>query len=521
MSNNIRLNSEGLLGSFDALVYFDILNAIALYAEALSMEMPVIEEDGGLRLFNARHPLLYEGMKKKNIEDKLVPLDVTIERDRPVMVITGPNAGGKTIAIKTIGLLTLMALTGMHVPAASMSVFPLFHKILVDIGDEQSLEESLSTFAGHITNLARFIKEAKGSTLVLIDELGTGTDPIEGSALASAILKGLRETGAIVIANTHLSEIKGFVQHSKGMINASMDFDPIGLTPLYRLSIGLPGQSYAFETARQYGMPEWVIQEAQRLIGSQRLELEGMIRDLQQQKQHYEKLTEQLNRRLSELEAERQKVKTIIYEVEQEKTEILSRAYTEAQELIQGLRTEILSLLEEAKRQEKAELKATLKKTEAIANSIAGSAQELRPIDTQNTIRIEDLKVGDKVYSRIAGSDATVVQINQKQGRVRVRARGIEFDVPVADLSVLEESKTCDIDQLSTIESEGPLTSINLIGKRVDEALSELEPFLNHAFLAGMSEVTVIHGVGTGALKRAIQGHLKGHRLVKLSLIHI
>ncbi len=517
ISSSIRANSEGLLRSFEALVYFDILNAIALYAEELSMEMPLIDEGRGLRLFNARHPLLYEGLKMRGIEDRLVPLNVTIERDRSVMVITGPNAGGKTIALKTIGLLTLMALTGMPVPAASMSVFPIFRKILVDIGDEQSLEDSLSTFAGHITNLSRFINEADASTLVLIDELGTGTDPVEGAALASAILKALRETNAIVVANTHLSEIKGFVHRSEGMVNASMEFDPIRFTPLYRLSIGMPGQSYAFETARRYGMPEWVIQDAHNLLGSQRLELDSMIRDLQQKSHRYEELSEELQRRLSGLEAERERAKALVQEAEETKREILLKAHKEAEGLLQGLRAEIFQLLEEAKRQDRAQLKASLKKVEQMAKAINRSSQELRPIMEHGTLKIEDLRVGDKVYSKIADAEATVLQVNQKQGRVRVGARGIEFEVPVDDLSLLKEDGKVvgDSEPVSTIKTNGSVRTINLIGKRVDEALSELEPFLNHAFLSGISEAVIIHGIGTGALKRAIQGHLKGHRLVK------
>ncbi len=517
LSDDIRGNAEIILLSFEALVYYDLLNAIANYAERLSMESPSVVDSPGIKLFNARHPLLYNSLQARGMEDTLVPLDIVIDGSKPLMIITGPNAGGKTIVLKTVGLLTLMALTGMPIPASSLSVFPVFSKILADIGDEQSIEDSLSTFAGHISNLSRFISQADSNSMILIDELGTGTDPLEGAALASAILKELRDTGALVLANTHLSEIKGFVQRSEGMINASMEFDPKGFKPLYKLSIGIPGQSYAFETARRYGISERVIDTAKELLGSQKIELDSLLRELQEKVQHYERMNAELQERLIGVQRQRDELKGLMEQVQEQSRAILSKSHRDAEMLIEKTRQELYQLLEEAKTMEKASLKASIKQVSTMAQEMRRSMEALQPTLDNKSPCIGEIKEGDRVYSVVAGGPARIVQINQKQERVKINAQGIEFDVPLKDISLLKEGRQ-DKGITEIVDSEDPgivLTEINLIGKRVDEALSEVEPFLNHAFLSGIHEAVIIHGVGSGILKRAIHQHLKGHSLVK------
>lgn len=516
LSNRIRINADNLISNFHCLVYFDVLNALSIYADTLSMEPPIIHEKMEIRLFSARHPLLYSHFKSKGIENELVPLDLTLDCSRPIMVITGPNAGGKTVVLKTTGLLVIMALTGMHIPALSNSRIPFVRKIHADIGDEQSIEDSISTFAGHISNLKKFINEADKTSLVLIDELGTGTDPIEGAALASAILKALRNTGALVIANTHLSEIKGFVHRSEGMVNSAMEFDPKTFKPLYKLTIGLPGQSYAFETARRYGLPESVIDSARQLLGSQKIELDSLIKELQDKTIYYEKQAKELEKRLSELNNEQERLKKIIADTEQQRLEIIEKSYIDAQNLVDRIREELFSMLEEAKKLDKQLIKTSIKKATSISNDLSKSQKLLRP-DAKPLLSIDDIKAGDKVYSKIVDDYVTVLSVNIKQKRLKISLRGIEFDVPVEDIKGLSDKQVSNIEGTVQIckQDDISVSTLNLVGKRVDEALSEVEPFLNHSFLSGMSEALIIHGIGTGALKKAIREYLKGHNLVR------
>ncbi|MCX8027658.1 MAG: endonuclease MutS2 [Thermodesulfovibrionales bacterium] len=517
ISNKIRANSTDLLESFEALTYFDVLNGIALFSNYMSMELPLVSEVEEIKIFNARHPLLFDNLEKRGEGAKVVPLDLTLNKSTPILIITGPNAGGKTILIKTVGLLTIMALCGMPVPASSMSHFPLFDEIMADIGDEQSIENNLSTFAGHISNLSRFIKHAKDKTLILIDELGTGTDPIEGSALASAVLMKLKETGAMVIANTHLSEIKSFVYKTEGMINGSMEFDTQNYKPLYRFTIGLPGQSFAFETAMQYGLSKEVVDYARELLGKQKIEIDNLIKELHEKKNHYEALITEINLQQKTLQEERDKLKTLLKEAEEEKRKILLDAYSDAQNIIYDAKSQISHLLHEAEKKSKSELKQDLKKISTIITDLDTKTKNLKPKEEFKVVGIDDINIGDKVFSRSLNSIGRISAISEKHKRVKLFVEGLEYDVALDDILVAKTDR--DVKPKETIyntsNEETTHIVLNLIGKRVDDALSEVEPFLNHAFLSGISTVTIIHGIGTGALKNAIRQYLKGHNLVK------
>src|SRR5512135_1574142 len=301
ISSRVRESAEGISAEYAVVVHLDLLNAISVLADKLRMEIPQVLASGGITLKGARHPLLLLALRKTAGSREVVPLDVGLGDDNTVMVITGSNAGGKTIAIKTIGLLLIMALSGMPVPASSASAFPLVHRLLVDIGDEQSIEHSLSTFSAHVANISKILKAADQMSLVLIDELGTGTDPEEGGALACAVLKELRESHALVFATTHLSDIKGYVHRTAGMLNASMEFDQKSLTPLYKLRIGEPGQSHALETARRYGLPESIIDSAKAMLGGVKLEFDNLIADLNRKRTDYEAGLAELERQKAAL----------------------------------------------------------------------------------------------------------------------------------------------------------------------------------------------------------------------------
>ncbi len=515
ISSKIRESAEGISAEYSVLVHLDLLNAISGLADKLHMEIPRVMDSGSITLIGARHPLLLLALRRTGGSREVVPLDVSLGDDNTVMVITGSNAGGKTISIKTVGLLLVMALSGMPVPASSSSAFPLVRRLLVDIGDEQSIESSLSTFSAHVANISRILKAAEPMSLVLIDELGTGTDPDEGGALACAVLKELRESRALVFATTHLSEIKGYVHRTEGMVNASMEFDQKSLSPLYRLRIGEPGQSHALETAKRYGLPERIIDSAKAMLGGIKIEFDALISDLNRKRADYEKGIAELEKQKADLDEKKRLIEKRLSEAEALRKESLEKAYTEASEIVSVVKRQMHALMEDMKKAEKAKSRDILKE---VGESQKQISQKLREYDTADmgSPSVDDLKEGDTVFVRSLGYDASVLKISSNQ-RLRVIAGDKEIEIPVSDVGIGRGKPVGkDAVQIKTDTGDEPVsTRLMLIGTRVEEALSRLEPFLNHASLAGLSEVTVIHGLGTGALSRAVREHLEGHPLVK------
>ena len=516
ISSKIRAVASEIELEFKTVVYLDVLNCIACFADKLDMESPMINEQGVTNLVRARHPLLMLALKKRGELQHIVPVDVRLGGDNTVMVITGPNAGGKTITIKTIGLLLVMALSGMPVPADSSSSIPLIRNLLVDIGDQQSIENSLSTFSAHVSNISEILKNADSETITLIDELGTGTDPDEGAALACAVLKELKNKGALVFATTHLTEIKSFVHKTEGMLNASMEFDQKTLTPLYQLRVGEPGQSHALETAKRYGLPESIIESAKDILGVRKIEMDSLIYDLNEKRRQYEKVLNELQLQQSEMEKKERLFAEKLSEAESCQNEILSNSYKEASEIILNTKREMHALVDELKKKGKDKFREVLKHVESIQESVS---EKIRELDKNNKSApsIDELKEGDIVFIRTIGHDASIIKINRKDNCLRVRAGSIEMEVPLSevgfkkDLSAEVEKGGIQVERLD----EAVPSEINIVGLRVDEALSRLEPFLNHASLAGFSEITIIHGVGAGILSRAVREYLTGHPLVK------
>lgn len=512
--SKIRDAADDVNHQYRTLVHLDLLNCIARFGDELRMESPVINDSGVIRITGARHPLLQLALRKLGYE--VVPLDVRLGRDETVMVITGSNAGGKTIAIKTIGLLLLMALTGMPVPADSSSSFPLVNDVLVDIGDEQSIENNLSTFSAHISNISGILKKADMKSLVLIDELGTGTDPEEGAALACAVLKEIRSKGALLFATTHLTDIKGFVHRTEGMINASMEFDQKTLTPLFRLRVGEPGQSHALEIAKRYGLPESIIESAKAMLGGIKIEFDNLIADLNEKRAQYEKALKEIERQRSETEEKSLILNEKLSEAEKMRKEILAKAYKESAEIIAGTKREMHAFFDEMKKKEKVGRREAIKQVEVRQEEIVQKIREY-DVDFKGAPSIREIKEGDVVFVRSLGYDASVAAIDPKHNRLRMRSGGIEIEVPLSDITFRRGISVQAGTGAVRIESGDETVSsrINLVGLRVDEAISRLEPFLNHASLAGLSEVTIIHGFGTGILAKAVREHLEGHPLVK------
>jgi DNA mismatch repair protein MutS2 len=517
ISAMIREKADGVAAEFAIIVHLDMLNCIAQFAEHLHMEVPEIREVGMIRLVRARHPLLMLSYLKTEGEERVVPLDLHLGTDDTIMVITGSNAGGKTIAIKTVGLLLCMALSGMPVPASSASVFPMVELLLVDMGDEQSIENNLSTFSAHVRNIAKILGTADERALVLIDELGTGTDPDEGTALACAVLKELKTKGCFVLATTHLVGIKGFVHRTAGMLNASMEFDKTTLTPLYRLRTGEPGQSHALEIAQKYGLPEQVICSAREMLGGNKVELDALMADLNQKRAEYERLLREMALREEDIRSREQATEKKIAEAAAKQKEILAGAYKESREVIADTRRQMRDELESLGKIEKKELQERLREVEQKQKAVSEKLAEYEHDDSP-PLRVGDISVGDKVFVKSLGYDGTVSGIMEKVNRIKVISGSKEVLVPVADVRLKKGREVAERENkhlpLSAPDEMVP-SRISLVGTRVDEALSRLEPFLNHAALAGFREAVIIHGVGTGALKRAVREHLTGHPLVK------
>lgn len=508
----IRDIAVPLADEFHVLVQLDLLNSIASFAELLNASVPQMGEPGAIRLRGARHPILMLMQREGGVR-QVVPLDLELGADgNRVMVITGPNTGGKTIAIKTVGLLLIMALTGIPVPADASSVFPVAERLLVDIGDEQSIEQSLSTFSAHIANIAGILGAAGSRAVVLIDELGTGTDPAQGAAIACGVLQELLKRGALVFATTHLTDIVTHVHRTGGMVNASMEFDQASYTPLYRLKSGEPGQSHALEIARRYGLPEHILEFARGMMGRREAEFHELLAELKSERLKYETLRQEEEQKRQRLEERERQLVVRIAEAESARREAMGKSWQEAKEVIAQARRQTRDILEETRR-EKEKGKAALKQLEELETE---AEKKEREFTGEKPLAISELHEGDVVFVRSLGFDATIVKISEKQGRLRVRARGMEVEVPLSDLSRGKGKPQPPSAGRGRrgVEEREVSNELKLLGMRVDDALAELERFLNDASLASMGELRIVHGTGTGALMRAVRQYVDGHPLV-------
>jgi DNA mismatch repair protein MutS2 len=512
----IREDAFALEGCFTTLVALDGLNCMARFAERHGLETPGLNNDGVLRLTQARHPLLLM-LQRQGALSRVQPLDLEMGDEGRIMVITGPNAGGKTIALKTAGVLTLMALCAIPVPCnGARSTFPLLDTLLVDIGDEQSIEQSLSTFSAHVARIAAILSLAGPRSLVLLDELGAGTEPQQGAAIACGVLRELQERGATVIATTHLTEIIGFVHRTPGMINAGMEYDAETYTPLYRLISGEPGHSHAVEIARRYGMPERVIAFAREMVGNGGAEFTSLLADLHRRRDELSEAQRELDRQRELVRIKQQEVEARAGAIDVARREASDKAWAEARDLISATRRRMNELLDEFKREKRSEIIEKLRRSEA---ELTG---QLKPHTSErhDSLPLEAVKAGDAVHVSSLGHDGVVVSVDPRQAKARVRTGSMEVDVSVGDLAVPhrqsgENARRPPQDVWKSEQADGGERELKLIGLRVDDALDLLEPFLNHASLNGLSEVRVIHGVGTGRLRDAVREHLDRHPLVE------
>ena len=520
LSAFVAAQSEEIALNYDLIVGIDFVFAKARLAYAMDAVQPEISERGEVELLRARHPLIDKS--------KVVPIDIHLGRGVDTMIVTGPNTGGKTVTLKTLGLLHLMAASGLHIPAKEGSRVMVFDHVFSDIGDEQSIEQSLSTFSSHMVNLIRILEEADQNSLVLLDELGAGTDPIEGAALATAVLERLRKKGAHIAATTHYPELKTFALNTKGVVNASCEFDVETLRPTYRLIFGMPGKSNAYAISLRLGMDPAIVERARQLTSGETLAFEEVLSEFERQRQEMEKQLaaarrerEEANLLRAELELQKERFKA-------QRDKELERATQESRRLVAMAREMYNRTIKELddikKERDAADFGDKLYQAkQKLRRDLRRAAGELDPVTTlpqEPTVLPRPLRVGDTVHIRTLDKDAEVLALPDSRGMVSVRAGIINTKVKVTDLTLVEEKGKAVERFLSTrTGGDKAVTSmqaeLDLRGKNGDEGCYELDKYLDEAALHGLQTVTVIHGKGTGALRNAVRDYLKGHPHVK------
>ncbi len=519
LSGQIGVMEIELSDNITLLAEIDLALAKARFAERMNATEPAVciysndtkeEETVALRLVKARHPLL---------KDKAVPLNVEIGKDFSILVITGPNAGGKTVALKTIGLLSAMALAGMPIPASEESCIPLFEGIFADIGDQQSIEQTLSTFGWHVSNIVHIIRSSTKRSLVLLDELGISTDPNEGTALAKAILLYFLRKGTMSVITTHYSDLKAFAHVTPGMKNASLDFDPVTFEPTYNLTVGIPGGSNALSIALRLGLLTEIVDTAKDMMSRESHEIEKLMADLLNEKQKYEAMH-------NDMEKEHREIEVIKDHLEQDSQRLKDREREFLQETRDGL-LEDAAELQRAIRQAESELrkerkKESIERGKKVLNSVYEKleSQDLQPISNPDTVSDSesvDFAPGDRV--KVLGNDMEGIVLSLIDG-------GKQLEVQIGSTKL--QAKAENIEKLESGANRGehrPLLSksktkpasleLDLRGKRADEVLAELDRYLNDAFLSQLSRVRIIHGYATGTVRQIVREILESHPLVK------
>ncbi|HHT88341.1 MAG TPA: endonuclease MutS2 [Clostridiales bacterium] len=509
---------DQLYYNYNTITGLDFIFAKATLSKTMKGSEPVFNNKGIINLKKARHPLIDP--------KQVVPIDIRIGSDFNMLIITGPNTGGKTVTLKTVGLLTLMGQAGLHIPAYDNSELAVFTEVYADIGDEQSIEQSLSTFSSHMTNIVSILQKADEQSLVLLDELGAGTDPTEGAALAMSILSYLHKRNIRTMATTHYSELKIYALSTEGVLNASCEFDVESLRPTYRLLIGIPGKSNAFAISSKLGLPEHIIEEAGKLIGKQERTFEDLISDLEesritiekeqdeirQYKAEIEKLKQSLAKKSENLEASRAR---IINEAKEQASMIISEAKEYADESIRKF-NRWLQQGGNVKDMEEERAKLREKLGDSSDLPIVNAPKSGKKVD------LKTLKIGDSVFVTSLGLRGTVSTLPNSKGDLLVQMGALNSQVNVKDLEAIEDEDDTPKRNVSTKAGKIKMSKsatispeINLIGKTVDEALALLDKYLDDAYLSHIPKVTIIHGRGTGALRNAVHGFLKKSKYVK------
>ena len=516
---------EYILLDYDMLVHLDMIFARAQLSYTMNASRPEVVRKGAISLKRARHPLLDQA--------KAVPVTVELGGDYDTLVITGPNTGGKTVTLKTLGLLCLMAQCGLHIPADSGSTVRVFDRILADVGDEQSIEQSLSTFSAHMSNTVEILRQADDDSLILFDELGAGTDPVEGAALAIAIIQHARSKGALIAATTHYAELKTFAMTTAGVENASCEFDVQTLRPTYRLLVGIPGKSNAFAISRRLGLDESVIADAKAQMDSESLRFEDVLAQLEEKRQRLEKAQTEANRLWQQREEDARKARIFREQMEKAKENARARGEAEAKRIVreaQQKTEEIFAQLEELRKQQtraanfqqvndaKAAIRHDLKEAEAVLHS--------RDQEPEAPAPSRPIAVGDLVELAGVKTAATVLNVNG-DGSMLLQAGKMKMTVKAGQVRLLESAeeiekrkKQAAAAQRKNVSPQIQLAAraaseLDIRGMETLEAESVVENYIDAAVMAKLGTVTIIHGKGTGALRKAVHEMLKRNRAVK------
>ena len=514
LSFKVKENSEQCLSNFKMLVEFDFIFAKARYGERLNAVRPLIREDGRFNIYSGRHPMIDD--------DKVVPSDVYIGEDFDTLMITGPNTGGKTVTIKMVGLLHIMGLSGLLIPARDNSSLSFFTEVFAEIGDEQSIEQNLSTFSSHMTNIVEIMRYVDDKSLVLFDEIGSGTDPAEGAALAISIIETLRSRKSRIIATTHYSELKAYALKTDGVENASVEFDIETLRPTYRLLIGVPGKSNAFEISKRLGLVEGVIKRAKAYMSEENLQFENLIRDLQEKsivakkeareasalKKEAEELKLRYEDKLQKLEKARDKA---YMDARHEAKEIIANAKEEADEILKAMRALEKMGIEGGGR---ARLEEERKK---LKDSLEHKEKGLHNMKENEGEPITNVTLGMEAFLPSLNQTVVIISMPDNRGDVQVEAGIMKINVKLKDLRKTKVTKQEKVKKkrevklnLSNIESR-----VDLRGMDSEEACYKTDKYLDDAYRANLGEVTIVHGKGTGVLRNAITSMLKRHPHVK------
>lgn len=510
--------------SYACAVELNVIFAKAQLAYKMNASVPILNDEGIIELNNARHPLI--------AKDKVVPVNIRLGDDFDTLVITGPNTGGKTVSIKTLGLMSMMAMCGLMIPASDRSRVSVFENILADIGDEQSIEQSLSTFSAHMTNIIEILKIAGEKSLVLIDELGAGTDPVEGAALATAILERLHINGAKIGATTHYAELKSYAVDTPRVENGSCEFDVATLRPTYKLLIGVPGKSNAFAISERLGMSGDIVDRARELVDTESTRFEAVYDKLETTRKLMEAEKEKAEKALKEAEKLKNEAIKQKEEISSVREKEIEKARNEAVKIVEGARRESYALLNEIdalrKEQKKAKdasdlarrarsaMKKGLESLDSAADPVLNLAED------EDYVLPRELKIGDHVVIASLAKEAEVTALPDKKGEVGVVAGAIKTRVHISDLRLMENkvqkksapkrSGSSNFEARSTAKAE---TKVDLRGMNADEAIMTLDRYIDTAYRLSITEFTVVHGKGTGVLRQAVQQYLKSNSFIK------
>jgi DNA mismatch repair protein MutS2 len=506
-------DAQDMAHNLIVLAELDMIFAKAMLGRAMRAVEPKLNDQGRINLMGARHPLIDP--------DKVVPSNLWMGQDFTTLVVTGPNTGGKTVTLKTVGLLTLMAQAGLQIPANYGSELSVFDEVYADIGDEQSIEQSLSTFSSHMTNIVYILKNVTPKSLALFDELGAGTDPTEGAALAMSILERLRKMGVTTLATTHYSELKAYALSQSGVENASVEFDVETLRPTYRLSIGVPGKSNAFEISRKLGLPDEIIEDANERLTNEHIRFEDVIANAEYHRQIAERerqLAEQAHRETQKIRDEAERLQK---ELDQQRGAMMKKAKEDAKKVLLKAQREseqIISELKKSRSKDGAQLKEH--ELNEMRRKLQGSLDEMGEALSTPVTRVappKDLKPGETVELIHLGTKGTVINPPNDKGEAMVQAGIMKMKVHVSQLRRMEEApkekkKTGNRIQVSARPAS---MEVDVRGMNLEEAIGEVDSFIDNAVLAGLKTVSIIHGKGTGILRNGIQQHLKRYPAVQ------